>query len=513
LKKLINFTMGFYNFNKFLIVKFIPLLLVLGVFLSFAVDSSYILGSYSHLYFSSAEKLGSSNFQNYINGLIFFELIVLALFIFSSLIIGSICAIKNEDNIENLSVFVFLKELDEKITVFIQRHVWGIFAEPPKWFAVIAKLSLFVIVFFSYVSYSEYQTSLDKRQKIYPSIEKMAKKTEKNFLFPDKRVSFKNMNNENNKIIKSNEQITISNKNKNFTYTDKINSVGDKNHLLVMENAKIITINKERESDDKLLLKNLLISKSDYELWKPINKKIIKIKKEIKNAKESELPTFDLVLEKWSLQIDAYSLGMGNSLAWVDTKSSLYRLIISMLIAATFSLFVALYMGMYRMVDYTMNDFSTVISLIQPVAILPIIMIVFGVEDYGKIIFIVLGTIPPMLLSTYLSVKAVPKQTIIKGKTLGASDFQVMRTVVLPQVMPHFINTVRLTLFLGWMLLLTSEMVSSESGLGYRILVEKRFVNMDAIIPYVLWIMSMSYLTDKLLKLTTAKLYPWHMAK
>jgi NitT/TauT family transport system permease protein len=505
--------MGFYSFNKFLILSFVPLLLVLGLFVSFSVDSSYIIGSYSHLYFSSAESLASSSFKNYMNGFVFFQLIFLALFVFSSLIIGTICVIKNESDIKNLSIFNSLKEFDNKISAFIQRYVWGIFAEPPKWFSIIAKFSLFVLVFYSYISYSEYQTSVDKKQKIYPSIEKMAKKTEKNFLFPDKRVSFTKMNEINEKRIKENKEITSFNSDKKFTYIETLENSSDKNHSLVMENVKIEMLNEQRESNNKLLLKNLLIEKSDYELWKPINKKIIKIKKEIKKANDSNLPTFDLVLEKWSLQIDAYKLGAGNSLAWVDTKSSLYRLIISMIIASIFSLIVALYMGMYKMVDYTMNDFSTVISLIQPVAILPIIMIIFGVEDYGKIIFIVLGTIPPMLLSTYLSVKAVPKQTIIKGKTLGASDFQVMRTVVLPQVMPHFINTVRLTLFLGWMLLLTSEMVSSESGLGYRILVEKRFVNMDAIIPYVLWIMSMSYLTDKLLKLTIAKLYPWHMAK
>jgi NitT/TauT family transport system permease protein len=168
---------------------------------------------------------------------------------------------------------------------------------------------------------------------------------------------------------------------------------------------------------------------------------------------------------------------------------------------------------MYKVVDYTMHDISTVFSLVQPVAILPIIMIVFGVEDYGKIIFITLGVVPPMLLTTYLSVKSVPKQTIVKAKTLSASDFQVIRKVILPQILPHFINTFRLTLFLGWMLLLSAEMISADSGLGYRIMLEKRFTNMDIIIPYVFWIMIMSFITDKALQILNKKMFPWHSSK
>lgn len=254
---------------------------------------------------------------------------------------------------------------------------------------------------------------------------------------------------------------------------------------------------------------NKRINEEAYNEWKPLNKEL----KSLEKILDSDESNMHFKLQKLKLKAEMYWVGFSSSVMFNDTISSLYRLIVSMLIAASIALVVSIYMGMYKVVDYTMHDISTVFSLVQPVAILPIIMIVFGVEDYGKIIFITLGVVPPMLLTTYLNVKAVPKQTIVKAKTLSASDFQVIRKVILPQILPHFINTFRLTLFLGWMLLLSAEMISADSGLGYRIMLEKRFTNMDVIIPYVIWIMIMSFITDKALQILSKKMFPWNTSK
>jgi NitT/TauT family transport system permease protein len=288
-------------------------------------------------------------------------------------------------------------------------------------------------------------------------------------------------------------------------------SVMSTNATLEDERQKIYpSYEKMYEKVEKYAFKpNKRINQEEYNNWKPLNKELKSLNKEI----DSNGSTIELSLQKMKLKAEMYSMGFTNSVMFNDTKSSLYRLIISMLIAGSIALIVSIYMGMYKVVDYTMHDISTVFSLVQPVAILPIIMIVFGVEDYGKIIFITLGVVPPMLLTTYLSVKSVPKQTIVKAKTLSASDFQVIRKVILPQILPHFINTFRLTLFLGWMLLLSAEMISADSGLGYRIMLEKRFTNMDIIIPYVFWIMIMSFITDKALQILNKKMFPWHSSK
>jgi NitT/TauT family transport system permease protein len=376
----------------------------------------------------------------------------------------------------------YLDFFSSLINSLFERYVWGIFAEPPKFISVILKVLPFILLVVAYQHISDEATAEDSRQKIYPSYSKMVKKIEKYMLSPNKRIN-KEAYTEWKPL---NKQIIVIDKdlksiNAELASIDAYNSVSKQNQVkFILENPKF----KYLETDSEMKSKDVLEDRK----WSKI-------------------------LDKWSLKIDAYAIGLPNSLLLQDTASSLYRLLVAMTISAGVALIISIYMGMYKLVDYTVNDISTVYSLIQPVAILPIIMIIFGVEDYGKIVFISLGVIPPMLLTTYLNVKAVPKQTIVKAKTLSASDFQVIRKVILPQILPHFINTFRLTLFLGWMLLLSAEMISAENGLGYRIMLEKRFTNMDIIIPYVLWIMMMSFMTDKALQLLNKKMFPWFTGK
>lgn len=71
-------------------------------------------------------------------------------------------------------------------------------------------------------------------------------------------------------------------------------------------------------------------------------------------------------------------------------------------------------------------------------------------------------------------VKNIPKQSIIKALTLGASQLQVIYQVILPQVFPKFLNIMKDNFYLCWIFLLASEMISAESGLGYRIMLFKR---------------------------------------
>lgn len=364
----------------------------------------------------------------------------------------------------------------------IDNNLWGIFAEPPRLLKIFLRILPFLLIVWAYSSFSSYQTSLDSKQKVYPSIVKMSEKFGKYLLTPDKRIVANKRIKENNKIELQNDKIKLENE-------DRLKSN--------LEPLDLIPEYKRNE----------------YKEWQKISKEIKKIDKKIKLEKANGNNINNLTIDKISLKIKSYALGIPNSLLVNDTLSSLYRLSISMIIASFSALLIGIYMGTYKTIEYTLHDFVTMFSLVQPVAILPVIMIVFGVEDYGKIIYIVIGTFPAILLGLFLKVKSIPTQTIVKAKTLGARDTQTLFKVVLPQIIPHFIDIVRLTLFLGWILLLTSEMVSSESGLGFRILLEKRFINMDVIIPYVAWIVMISFVVDRLMLQVQKKLCPWYKTR
>jgi NitT/TauT family transport system permease protein len=115
-----------------------------------------------------------------------------------------------------------------------------------------------------------------------------------------------------------------------------------------------------------------------------------------------------------------------------------------------------------------------------------------------------------MTRSVAQAVMDLPKELIIKAQTLGASTWQMMTRVVLPQVLPNLIMAMRLGLVPAWIFLISAEAIASTSGLGYRIFLVRRFLAMDVILPYVLWITLLAYLIDRLLLTLSRRAFPWN---
>ena len=82
----------------------------------------------------------------------------------------------------------------------------------------------------------------------------------------------------------------------------------------------------------------------------------------------------------------------------------------------------------------------------------------------------------------------------------------------MPQVMPRLLNAVRLSFGAAWLFLIASEAIASTDGLGYRIFLVRRYLAMDIIIPYTIWITFIGFLTDYILKTIIAKKYRWYEA-
>lgn len=202
----------------------------------------------------------------------------------------------------------------------------------------------------------------------------------------------------------------------------------------------------------------------------------------------------------------------GEYLFWTDTLSSLQRLAIGMGASTLLALFIGLNMGMFRGMAVTTAPFVTVLSMIPPIAILPILFIALGIGELGKVALIFLGTFPLITRDVYMSVKKLPPQQVTKAATLGASQLATVYHVTLPQILPRLIDSVRLSLGAAWLFLIASEAIASTDGLGYRIFLVRRYLSMDVIIPYVLWITFLGFLMDTLLRFFVRWRFPWYKA-
>jgi NitT/TauT family transport system permease protein len=97
----------------------------------------------------------------------------------------------------------------------------------------------------------------------------------------------------------------------------------------------------------------------------------------------------------------------------------------------------------------------------------------------------------------------------VKAQTLGASTWQLAIRVVLPQVMPRLIESVRLSLGPAFLFLISAEAIASDVGLGYRIFLVRRYLAMDVILPYVAWITLLAYVMDYALAQFARRVFPW----
>jgi NitT/TauT family transport system permease protein len=147
--------------------------------------------------------------------------------------------------------------------------------------------------------------------------------------------------------------------------------------------------------------------------------------------------------------------------------------------------------------------------LIPPLAILPILFIVAGLGELAKVLLIIIGVAPIIVRDLALRTAELPAEQIIKAQTLGASTWQLIIRVIMPQMWPRLIDALRLNLGSAWLFLIASEAIASTDGLGYRIFLVRRYMAMDVILPYVAWITLLAFGMDALLRLVRAKAFPW----
>jgi NitT/TauT family transport system permease protein len=203
----------------------------------------------------------------------------------------------------------------------------------------------------------------------------------------------------------------------------------------------------------------------------------------------------------------------GEIVLWVDTAASLQRLFIGLAIATAIGLALGLAIGLVPFVGATFGSLIAVLSMIPPMAVLPILFIVFGLGELSKVVLIVFGVAPCIVRDLALAVGKLPTEQLVKAQSLGASTWQIALRVVLPQIMPRLIESVRLMLGPAFLFLISAEAIAADVGLGYRIFLMRRYLAMDVILPYVAWITLLAYLMDYALASIARRSFPWAYAQ
>lgn len=211
-------------------------------------------------------------------------------------------------------------------------------------------------------------------------------------------------------------------------------------------------------------------------------------------------------LHAYALEEDARS---GQFLLWVDTCASLRRIGLALGISGMLALAVACLTGVVPRARALLMPLVGAVSMIPPLAILPVLFIVLGLEETAKVSLIVIGIMPVVTRDLAQRIAELPVEQIIKVQTLGASTWQLLLRVVLPQILPRLLDALRLAMGSAWLFLIAAEAIASTEGLGYRIFLVRRYLAMDVILPYVIWITLLAAAGDWLLRKARSALFGW----
>lgn len=150
-----------------------------------------------------------------------------------------------------------------------------------------------------------------------------------------------------------------------------------------------------------------------------------------------------------------------------DILVSFLRLSVGFCIGVSSGVFLGVLIGYFKLFHSFFFPLVAFAVTIPKIALLPLVVVLFGLGEESKIVIISLGTFFPAIMTAYGSVKRVPLPLIEASKNLGCSNLAVLSRVIIPYALPNIINSgFRLSLSLGLVLLVAAEMIAAEKGLG-----------------------------------------------
>ena len=192
-----------------------------------------------------------------------------------------------------------------------------------------------------------------------------------------------------------------------------------------------------------------------------------------------------------------------------DVAMTMMRVLVGFTLGTLLGIGLGLQMAYNRKVFHFFNPLVESIRPVPVIAMIPFFLMWFGINEPGKLILITLGVFAIVVVSTLEAVRNVPPIFMRAGETLGASKYQLFRTIIIPAVIPELIGPLRVAAALSYTLVVAGEFMGAQSGLGFRIMEARRLFNPDVILVGVVVITGLSAITDTFIRKLTGYITRW----
>ncbi|WP_272676934.1 aliphatic sulfonate ABC transporter permease SsuC [Providencia huaxiensis] len=195
---------------------------------------------------------------------------------------------------------------------------------------------------------------------------------------------------------------------------------------------------------------------------------------------------------------------------WENMVVSTLRASIGFIIGGSIGLILGLITGLSRLGETLLDSSIQMIRNIPHLALIPLVILWFGIDEKAKIFLVSLGTFFPIYLNTLHGIRHIDRGLIEMAKSYGLSGYQLFHHVIFPGALPSILVGVRFSLGLMWLTLIVAETISTNAGIGYLAMNAREFLRTDIVVFTIIVYALLGKIADWSTYLLEVVLLRWH---
>jgi len=210
----------------------------------------------------------------------------------------------------------------------------------------------------------------------------------------------------------------------------------------------------------------------------------------------------------WLVIGKVLELGVKGQL-WAHVAATMQRVAVGFATGALAAVVLGILAGHVRVIRNLVEPIVELLRPIPPLAMLPLFIVWIGIGEASKVGFITYATFFPMFLTTVHGVRQIDPLLVRAAQSLGATPSQLFVRVILPAALPEILTGLRLGVALSFFVIVISEFIGAEHGLGYLINDGRNFFLVPQMLGAAIVLGLLGYAGNALVRLFERRLLRW----
>lgn len=211
----------------------------------------------------------------------------------------------------------------------------------------------------------------------------------------------------------------------------------------------------------------------------------------------------------WNRLLEIGANGYRNFTLWEHLSISIWRVFAGFFFGALIGIPLGFAMGLNSFLRGWFDPIVEFMRPVPPLALIPLVIIWYGIDEKAKIILLFLAALWIMAIAARSGVAGVKLSKVHAAYSLGASKWQLLRHVIMPNALPDIFTGARVAMGVCWGTVVAAELVAAERGAGFTIMVASRFMQTDIVLMGIILIGVIGYSIDVAMRMLERWLVPW----